>query len=138
MLRMCEHPLVEPGRNTDANTRRLREVAETTNHPILIFPEGSRTRDGEIKPFRTTGLEAILGARSWKVFVVVGDGMWQCGKLVNFIRNIGSVRARVECMGPFESPAPGEDLAEFITGTRAMMCDKLHEMRQGTGGSIGS
>ncbi len=138
MLRLCEHPLVDPGRGMDANTRRLREVAETTSHPILIFPEGSRTRDGEIKPFRTTGLQAILSARSWKVYVVVVDGMWKCGKLVDFIRNIGSVRARVECMGPFESPAPGEDPAEFITGIRAMMCDKLHEMRQGTAGSVAS
>ena len=138
MLRLCEHPLVDPGRNMDANMSRLRELADTTSHPILIFPEGSRTRDGEIKPFRTTGLEAILSARSWKVYVVVVDGMWKCGKLVDFIRNIGSVRARVECMGPFESPAPGQDPAEFISGTRAMMCDRLHEMRQETAGSIAS
>ena len=138
MLRLCEHPLVDPGRHVDANMRRLREVAETTSHPILIFPEGSRTRDGEIKPFRTAGLQAILSARSWKVYVVVADGMWKCGKLVDFIRNIGSVRARVECVGPIESPAPGEDPAEFITGIRAIMCDKLHEMRQGTAGSVAS
>ncbi len=130
LLRFDNHPLVDPGRGGAAQLERLRKVAATTTHPMLIYPEGSRTRDGEIRPFRTAGLEAILGARRWNVHVVVVDGFWRCAKLVDYIHNISSVRARIESTGPFPSPGPEEDVAAFIVRMRDLMCDKLHEMRE--------
>lgn len=130
MLRLYGHPLVDPGRDVAAQLARLRALAATTTHPLLIFPEGSRTRDGEIRPFRTAGLEAILAARRWKVYVVVVEGLWNCAKLVDYVRNISSVRARVESAGPFESPGREEAPGPFIERMRGVMCDKLHEMRR--------
>jgi 1-acyl-sn-glycerol-3-phosphate acyltransferase len=129
LLRLDEQPLVDPGRGGVEHLENLHEMAATTTHPMLIFPEGSRTRDGEIRPFKTAGLEAILAARRWKVHVVVVDGFSGCARLVDYIQNISSVRARIESIGPFASPGPEEDVAAFIARMRDLMCDKLHEMR---------
>ena len=54
--------------------RELKEAARTSQVPMVIFPEGTRTKDGEIGEFMTTGLRLILRSRSWKVFVFVVDG----------------------------------------------------------------
>ena len=60
-------------------------MARTSAAPLVLFPEGTRSTDGEIGRFRTAGLERILGARDWVVYVLVSDGYWRHGKLVDFI-----------------------------------------------------
>lgn len=129
LLRLDGHPLVEPGKVTQEEIRELAEVAAAGDRPLLVFPEGHRTRDGEIRRFRKTGLRAILGRRRWTVHVIVLDGLRHCARLKDFIRNISSVRARIEAVGPFESPAPDGDIDAFLEEMRNEMCRKLEEIR---------
>jgi 1-acyl-sn-glycerol-3-phosphate acyltransferase len=130
MLRLYGHPFVEPTRNIRPQLEKLAEHGRTSEHPIVIFPEGSRTRDRSIRPFRTAGLKALLPVRRWEVYVVVVDGLWRCAKFDDFVRNISSVRAKVADVGPliFDSQDAGE-ADEFITQMREHMCDTLAAIR---------
>ena len=56
----------------------------------LIFPEGHRTRDGEIGPFMRAGLRAILLRAQRPVYLIVVDGLW---------------RARTTAASPAATPA---------------------------------
>jgi len=131
-LRVFEHPLVDPGRMTPDQIASLAEAARTSDTPLAIFPEGTRTRNGEIGPFRRAGLQAMLGARDWDVWVIVGDGMWRCARLHDFVRAVSSVEVRMDAEGPFRF-VPGDDVDAFIAGLRDRMVEGLARLRAEAG-----
>lgn len=129
MLRLYKFPLVEPGARSREQLEALAAIARTCDRPLMIFPEGGRTRDGGIRDFRKGGLESILAQRTWDVHVLVGDGFWQCARLDDYVAKIGAVRGRVEHAGPFEFDPDRDDLPAFTERMRAVMCETLDRMR---------
>lgn len=132
MIRLYRHPIVHPGAGTPAQLEALRVFAATTGHPVLIYPEGTRTRDGSIGPFRRAGLRAILGARPWLVYLLVADGFWQISRIGGFLSNAHSVRGKFALAGPFPSPEAGrdEELDAFIDRMRSVMSSEINKLRQ--------
>lgn len=130
MIAFYGHILVQPGQMGRRDLAALTETARTSTLPILIYPEGHRTHDGEIRGWKRAGLSALLSARDWSVYVLVIDGLRDVARLTDFVRNVSRVRCRVEMVGPFEYDGRGRDNHEaFIDELRAAMCDKLAEMR---------
>jgi 1-acyl-sn-glycerol-3-phosphate acyltransferase len=129
MLRLYDHPLVDPDDRSLTQLRSLVRVARKTEHPLVIFPEGTRTRNGNIQPFRRPGLRAILSARPWTVYVVVVDGFWRCAHYKDFPREVGRVDARVACIGPIAWDDPRGDTDAFAERVRETMVAKLDIMR---------
>lgn len=129
MLRLYDHPLVDPNDRSREQIRELARVAREATHPLVIFPEGTRTRNGNIQPFRRPGLRVILRARPWKVYVVVVDGFWRCARFKEFARQVGGVDARVACMGPIDWDDPRADTDAFAESIRDMMIAGLEELR---------
>lgn len=117
MLRLYDMPLVDPGDRSSSQLEELAERARTADRPLLIFPEGGRTRDGQIRPFKKAGLRAILPQRRWEVYLLVVDGYWRCARLADFARTVHRVRGRSRLVGPFpyvpESDAPDDFTAEM-------------------------
>ena len=57
---------------------RVARECESRGTALVIFPEGSRSRDGALKRFRIAGLDALLGAApSMPVVPVAIEGSWQ-------------------------------------------------------------
>ena len=131
MTRLYRYPLVDARATPRGELKRLRGEAATSTHPLVIYPEGTRSRTGRIGPFKTLGLATILAARRWRVYVVVADGLWKWTRLEDFFGNLSLMRTRVECAGPFESPPPDADLVAFIMEMRGVMTGMLDEMRRG-------
>jgi len=136
-LRLLGAPVVDPGRDPHAALEAIREGARTLPHGIMIFPEGHRSRDGEIRPFRRSGLEAILEARPAPVYLVVGDGLWKAGRLLEMLFAVHRIDAATEAFGPFEPPDDPAAVPAFITGLRERMVERLRDMRsrRAVGGS---
>lgn len=134
-IRLFGHPTVHPGRSSGDQLDSLRETAATVQCPLAIFPEGTRTKTGDIGRFRTAGLKAILAPRQWAVYLVVSDGLWQAAKLPDFVRKVRNIRARFGVAGPFPSPAPGEDMDLFIESMRDRMVEEHDRLRGAEAGS---
>lgn len=133
LVRLYQYPSVDPRANTAGMKQSLKAMkiaAQRADVPLCIFPEGTRTRDGEIGPFRTTGLKVILKQRPWKVFVVVGDGYWKSAKLKDFIREMSGIRGRLELAGVFDWSDPTQRSDVFIEELRQAMVDRLAQMRE--------
>lgn len=128
-IRLLGCPMVDPKRDPRGAVEAVRRAAREGKHSILIFPEGHRTRDGEIQPFRTPGLVAALQTRRLPVYLCVTDGFWAGRRLVDFLENIHRIRGETEVLGPFTPPDAEEEIPAFIERLRETLVGHLQEMR---------
>ena len=134
MTRLYKYPTVNPmGKGSEMRTaiRQLREAARTSEVPLALFPEGTRTRDGEIGEFLTSGLRVILKARPWRVYVLVTDGFWRVAKFKDFVGGVSELRGHVELAGVLNWTDPKADPKPFIDQVREMMVRTLVDIRAG-------
>ena len=129
MVRLYQYPTVDPGATVRSSLDDLRKQTASSPKPIVIFPEGSRTRDGALGKFRRMGLRAILGGRSWQVWIVAIDGWWEVARLTDFIDDVSNVEGRMSAIGPFTSPEPGESVGAFIAEMEQRMRRLFGELR---------
>lgn len=135
MLKLYQYPLVNPRATVRADLERLGRAAAESPVPVVIYPEGTRTRNGSLGRFKRTGLKAILDGRSWEVWLATADGYWQCAKLEDFRESVSGLRGTMSVAGPWTSPEPGSDPTEleaFIRDMEARMGHALDELREET------
>jgi len=130
-MRLLGCPLIEPS-NRKASLRALRDAARDQPHGLVVFPEGHRTRDGEIQPFHAAGVEIMLRERPLPVYLVVTDGFWTCAKLKDFLLDIDRIDGRTVVLGPYAPPEGGE-VGAFVQRMRQEMVDCLRRMREDKG-----
>ena len=134
MIRLYQYPVVDPSATPEEIRQALIDMAEaarTSEVPIGVFPEGTRTKNGEIGRFKRGALSHILATRAWTVHVYVVDGFWRAAKLKDFLKNVHAVRGKVEYAGTLAWTDPTTDPDEFIEQVRHLMVERLERMRQG-------
>jgi 1-acyl-sn-glycerol-3-phosphate acyltransferase len=133
MVRLYRYPVVDPRAKSEDMRRTLDQIgasARDSEVPIVVFPEGTRTRDGEIGRFKRGALSTILASRAWTVYVYVADGFWRVARYRDFVRHVKGVRGKIEHTGVFEWTDPGADSEPFIEGIREAMVRHLQAMRR--------
>ena len=131
MVRLYQYPVVDPRAKSEHVRRSLVSLGDSADSdvPIAIFPEGTRTKDGEVGRFRTRGLQALLEKRTWTVHMLVVDGYWRTAKLKHFVRGMGHVDGRIRYLGSVEWDDPSADAGAFVDGLRDRIADALAELR---------
>jgi len=130
MLRFYDHRLVTPGARSADQFKALGEFGRDSKHPVVIFPEGHRTRSGNILRWSKGGLRAVLKSRKWRVHVVVVDGLWISMSIFQFIRNIPKVRCSVVESRCFDFDPETDDAEAVIVEMREEMMETLEKMRR--------
>jgi len=128
-IRLLGSPIVDPKRDPRGAVEAVRKGARELPHGLIIFPEGHRSVDGELRPFRAAGLETILSERRTPVYLVLNEGSWRVRRFADLLFRVHLMDARSEVMGPVEPPADDARLAEFIRGLRQILADRLAEVR---------
>jgi 1-acyl-sn-glycerol-3-phosphate acyltransferase len=128
-VRMLDGPFVDPKRDPRGALAAVREAAPRQKYGLILFPEGHRSRDGALQPFKTAGAQALLGAHPMPVQTVVTDGGWIARRFVDFLFNIHLLRVRTDALERVEPPANPEDVPAFLQGLRARMEEHLARMR---------
>jgi 1-acyl-sn-glycerol-3-phosphate acyltransferase len=129
-IRLADCPVVDPRRDRLGAVDLLRRVAEANElHAVAIFPEGHRSRDGEVLPFRTAGCIALLSGRAVPVITVAVDGAWHVSHLTDVAFRLHTVRMQAEVIDEAVSPLDPEALPEFLEARRQMIVDTLRRWR---------
>jgi 1-acyl-sn-glycerol-3-phosphate acyltransferase len=128
-IRLLDSPIVDPKRDPKGSVVAIRQGARELPHGVVIFPEGHRSHDGEIRPFRTAGIETILTERRMPVYLVVNEGVWRVRRLADLLFRAPLIDAHSEVIGPFEPPADAALLPGFIGELRATLVARLAGIR---------
>lgn len=128
-VRMLGGPVVDPKRDPRGALAAVREAAPRQRYGLILFPEGHRSRDGALQPFKTAGAQALLSVHPMPVQVVVTDGGWLARRFVDFVFNIHLLRVRTDTLECVDPPGNPEDVPAFMQGLRARMEEHLARMR---------
>jgi len=134
LIRMGRYPLIRQTR--DSRRQDLLAIAHAADEvargaqSLVIFPEGHRTRDGNIGPFMRAGLRSILVRANRPVYLVVVDGLWRARTTADTVFHFAGSRAEVRILGPLPLPAP-DGYEAFIDDLHARMTAELRDMRGG-------
>lgn len=128
-IRLQQGPIIDPEAARRHALASITEAARTRRQGLLLFPEGHRSRDGEIQLFKTAGALAVLRERRLPVYAVVTDGVWAVRRLVDLLFGVDRIHGRTEVLGPFTAPEDDRQLAAFLHEVRERMVEHLREMR---------
>lgn len=108
--------------------RELGEDAARRNVAVVIFPEGTRSRDGRLKAFKVGGLsELVAAAPSLPIVPATIDGSWELLRYKLFPVPFGT-RVRVRFSDPMER-RPDEEMTDLIERVRKVIGGTLLEWR---------
>ncbi|MCC6523552.1 MAG: 1-acyl-sn-glycerol-3-phosphate acyltransferase [Polyangiaceae bacterium] len=135
-LRLAGHVPVDRQSGPAAAARTTAAFERTLRHgkPLLVFPEGTRSTDGELRPFKNGGFLAAVRAGAPIVPVVV-DGTFDLMPKGAVDAAGGRSTARVVCVrvGPTVRASTGPDerarVEELRDRTRGAMLDLLRDLR---------
>lgn len=129
-IRYLDCVIVDPRKDRAGAVLALKRAAEEgLRHAVMLFPEGHRTLDGEIREFRPAGTIALLQSGPMPVYVVVGDGFWRLRRVVDSFFGLGSVKARIRVVERAMSPKDPAELPAFVEERRQVMIRELARMR---------
>lgn len=122
-------PMVDPRNDPQGAVEAIRRGARELTHGLLIFPEGHRSRTGEVGRFRAAGFEAMLRERRLPVYLVVNDGMWRARRFTDAIFRAHLMDGWSEVVGRFEPPEDDSEIPAFIDRLRDVIVERLAEHR---------
>jgi 1-acyl-sn-glycerol-3-phosphate acyltransferase len=128
--RLIGSPFIDPRRDAKGAVAAIERAARELENGVAIFPEGHRSRDGQILPFRGAGLETMLRARPLPVWLVLNDGVYRVASFADLLFRVHLIDAYSEAMGPFVPPADPAEYPAFVSELRARLVARLVEHRR--------
>jgi 1-acyl-sn-glycerol-3-phosphate acyltransferase len=133
ILRCQGHALI--ARKGDA-TRAMRAIlrmarrCEREGTCPVIFPEGTRSLDGEVGVFHTAGVRKILDVTPLPIVVAALDGGWRVAKVRDAMNNLQGARFRVRVLAVTPTLSSKREVLAALEKARAEIASGLSGMRK--------
>ena len=106
-----------------------KRVLEKKQMPV-IFPEGTRSRTGELGPFYAAGFRRLEETVKLPVAVCALDGGWQASRLNDIVRNLCKGFYRVKLLDVLPAPENKEEEQALLEKSKSMIQKQLDEWRK--------
>lgn len=113
-------------RTVTAMARRCRREATVP----VVFPEGTRSRTGELGVFHAAGARKILDVEPLPVLVVAVDGGWDVSNLAEFMSSFGRKPYRIRFIEVLPAPEGRKAALEVMEKSRELIDASLVAMRR--------
>jgi 1-acyl-sn-glycerol-3-phosphate acyltransferase len=132
-LRMQRHALINRKSDFHDALAKIKLLAQQARPGIcpVIFPEGTRSRSGELGEFYTGAFKQILKTKPMPVVCVALDGVYKIAALKNIFKNLKHLVYRMEIVSIYDPPANRKDIPRIIENCRNDIEKKLIQWRSG-------
>ena len=133
MLKSQEHCLIPRNVRPLESVKLISEFGERAKQQNIVpvlFPEGTRSRDGELGKFYSAGFRTLSEACGLPVVVCALDGGWKFAGLKGLIKNMHKGSYRLEVLKVYDSPKNKDEAQKILDESKAMIDNKLKEWRQ--------
>ncbi len=133
MLRAQQHCMV-PRKGSPMQAMKVIEdfgkrVITRGQIPVL-FPEGTRTRDGNVGKFYSAGFRKLNDSTKLPIVCCALDGGYQIRDMKNIMSNLRNGCYRVKVLKVFDSPSNKEEEAFVLEESRRLIQEQLVEWRK--------
>lgn len=132
MLRTQQHCLI-PRKAKPMDAMRYVEqfgkrVVENNQIPVL-FPEGSRSKDGQVGKFYTAGFRKLTESTKLPVVVCALEGGYKLRDLRKICTNLNNGCYRVKIVAIYDCPETKEDCTRILDESRVLIQKQIDEWR---------
>lgn len=133
MLRVQEHCMV-PRRGSPMQAMKVIEsfghrVIKNNQIPIL-FPEGTRTRDGNVGKFYSAGFRKLNESTGLPIVACALDGGWEIRDIKKIMTKLKNGSYRVKVLKIYETPKTKEDEVFILDESRKLIQNQIDEWRK--------
>ncbi len=102
---------------------------ENQNILPLIFPEGTRSRDGKLRQFYAAGFRMLENTVRLPVAVCALDGGWKLSNLLRIFSNLSKGAYRVKVLKIYDCPQGKEEEKKILAESFDLINEQLREWR---------
>lgn len=117
VLRVQRHALISRAGNFATAMKRIERLGRTirANEGAVIFPEGTRSRDGEVLTFHSGAVRRVHASQGLQIVVVAVDGGWRITGLQDLVRMKRGHRYRIAAIDVYPPATGKRELLEQLT-----------------------
>jgi 1-acyl-sn-glycerol-3-phosphate acyltransferase len=132
VLHLQEHCIIPRTGDTGTAMERLDSFADRIADQGLLgmlFPEGTRSRDGELREFFGAGFRRILTRRPMPVAACVLEGSWRFATLGALFRFMPNGCYRLKVLKVYPAPQSRAEQLQILEESRKLMAEQLLRWR---------
>ena len=130
-LRWGLHALISRTGDYRAGNKELRRFAGLTQQGIcpVVFPEGTRSRTGQVNSFYTGAVRIILEQSPIPVLSVAVDGGYHLSTLTRLLKNLRGAHYRVKPLTLYPIPKGKREISELLVRMQAEIAAQVRVWR---------
>jgi 1-acyl-sn-glycerol-3-phosphate acyltransferase len=117
MLRTQEHGKINRKGSPAETMKTLERVALKSRQGYcpVVFPEGTRSRDGRVGTFHHGAVRKMLSANAIPVVSAAIEGGWRVGNVEGLVKNMADFNYHVKILARYDAPESKKDIQNIIS-----------------------
>ncbi|WP_407400931.1 lysophospholipid acyltransferase family protein [Treponema sp.] len=104
-------------------------ILKKKQYPV-IFPEGTRSKDGNLNSFYSAGFRRLVAATRLPVAVCALDGGWKISNMDSIFKNLRRGAYRVKVLKIYDAPKDKEEEKKILEESRELIQNQLDVWRK--------
>jgi len=131
-LRLGRHAVISRTSDYRAGIRTMVKLADLAPQGVCptVFPEGRRSRTGDVQPFQSGAFRIILERAPLPVLSVAVDGGYRISTLARLISNMRGTWFRVKPLTMHPAPHGKKEVLELLERVEKEITAQVHSWRQ--------
>ncbi|CEM60851.1 1-acyl-sn-glycerol-3-phosphate acyltransferase [Treponema phagedenis] len=133
MLKSGKHCLVDRNGQSISVIRTIDKFAENIKKENLIpvvFPEGTRSRDGKLRTFHAAGFRRLISQAPMPVAVCALDGGWNIASIKTIAQNLKGGAYKVKVLKIYPAPQTKDEQVHILEEGKKLIQKQLDEWRE--------
>lgn len=130
--RMARFAFLDRAAGAKANEKFLKDFASAVAEEgtgCVIFPEGTRSRDGKLRQFKRAGVMMLADNLDMEVLAVSLDGTWRAATPMDLYNYLPGLDIKIHIEEPRDVKELRENPKEFLHEVRETIRSRLEEFR---------